>query len=197
MYAIERKLDAKLTVVPVEGWRRAMYQFDTNQRWINSSPNMRSLRAAVLYIGIGMMESTNISVGRGTETPFELMGAPWIHERELALAVNEESPPGVRVVPIRFTPSASKFKGEECGGLSFVITDWSKFRSFEFGLVVAHSLRKLYPDKWQPEKLMRLLGSQKVYEQIVRGDAATDILKSANEDVSKFRERRKPFLLYE
>src|SRR4051812_1659008 len=177
MYAKERKLNAKLTVIPVEGWRRAMYQFDTDERWINTSPNMRSLRAAAFYVGIGMMEFTNISVGRGTETPFEVMGAPWIHERELALAVNAADPPGVRVVPLRFTPSASKFKGEECGGLSFVITDWNKFRSFQFGLVVAHSLHTLYPDKWEPTKLMRLLGNEKVYDQIVRGDAVTDILK--------------------
>jgi uncharacterized protein YbbC (DUF1343 family) len=196
MYAKERNIDVKLTVVPLEGWRRSMYQFDTNQTWINTSPNMRSLRAAVLYIGIGVMEFTNISVGRGTDTPFELMGAPWIHERDLALEVNRSNPPGVRVLPIRFTPNASKFKGQECGGLSFVITDWNKFRSFEFGLVVAHALRELYPTKWEPERLMRLLGNEKVYQRIVNGDEVSDILKSVDDDLSMFRKRREKYLLY-
>ena len=101
--------------------------------WINPSPNMRSLEAAVLYPGIGLLETTNVSVGRGTDTPFEVMGAPWIRERELAERVNRANPPGVRVVPIRFTPTSSKFAGEECGGLNFVITDWNEFRSFELG----------------------------------------------------------------
>jgi uncharacterized protein YbbC (DUF1343 family)/CubicO group peptidase (beta-lactamase class C family) len=197
IYAAERKLDVKLSVVPLEGWRRDMYQFDTNQTWTNTSPNMRSLRAAVLYTGIGVMEFTNISVGRGTDTPFEVMGAPWIHERDLALAVNEANPPGVRVLPTRFTPNASRFKGEQCHGLSVVITDWNEFRSFEFGLVVAHSLRTLYPTEWQPERLMRLLGNKNTYQQIVDGKDVADILTSINDDVSKFRVRRKQFLLYQ
>jgi uncharacterized protein YbbC (DUF1343 family) len=186
----------KLTVVPIEGWRRDMCQFDTNQTWVNTSPNMRSLRAAVLYVGIGMMEFTNISVGRGTDTPFEVMGAPWIQERELALVVNEAKPAGVRVLPVRFTPTATKFKGQECHGLSFVVTDWNEFRSFEFGLTIAHALRKLYPAKWETEKLVRLLGNKKVYQQIVDGDDTAAILRAVEKDTTGFRERRKRFLLY-
>jgi uncharacterized protein YbbC (DUF1343 family) len=196
MYVKERKINAKLQVVPLEGWRREMYQFDTNQTWTNTSPNMRSLRAAVLYIGIGVMEFTNISVGRGTDTPFEVMGAPWINERDLALAVNAANPPGVRVLPVRFTPNATKFKGQECGGLQFVITDWNEFRSFEFGLVIMHAMRKLYPTKWEPERLMRLLGNKKVYQQIVDGDEVATILKSVENDLEKFRERKKEFEIY-
>lgn len=196
MYVKERKINAKLHVVPLEGWRREMYQFDTNQTWTNTSPNMRSLRAAVLYIGIGVMEFTNISVGRGTDTPFEVMGAPWIHERDLALAVNAANPPGVRVLPTRFTPTATKFKGQECGGLSFVITDWNEFRSFEFGLVIMHELRKLYPTKWEPERLIRLLGNKKVYNQIVAGKEVAEILKSMESDLERFRARKKEFEIY-
>ena len=133
MYKAEKKLDLDLVVVPVEGWRRSEYLFDTGLTWINPSPNMRSLEAAVLYPGIGLLETTNVSVGRGTDTPFEVMGAPWINERELAAAINAAAPPGVRVVPIRFTPTASKFKGEECGGVNFIITDWNEFRSLDLG----------------------------------------------------------------
>lgn len=196
MYAKERKVEVKLTVVPLEGWRREMYQFDTNQSWVNTSPNMRSLRAAVLYIGIGVMEFTNISVGRGTDTPFEVLGAPWIHERDLALAVNDANPPGVRVLPVRFTPNAAKFKDQECHGLSFVITDWKEFRSFEFGLVIAHALRKLYPTEWEPERFLRLLGNKKVYQQIVDGDDVASIVKFVDQDLDEFRARKQEFEIY-
>lgn len=196
MYAAEKKLDVKLTVVPLEGWRREMYQFDTNQTWTNTSPNMRSLRAAVLYTGIGMMEYTNVSVGRGTDTPFELIGAPWIHERELAAAVNAANPPGVRVLPLRFTPNASRFKDQVCHGLSFVITDWKEFRSFEFGLVIAHALHKLHPKEWETDKLVRLVGSKKVCQQIVDDVDVPVIMNGVNEETAKFREARQRFLLY-
>jgi uncharacterized protein YbbC (DUF1343 family)/CubicO group peptidase (beta-lactamase class C family) len=196
MYAKERKLDVKLTVIPIEGWRRGMYQFDTNQIWTNTSPNMRSLRAAVLYIGVGVMEFTNISVGRGTDTPFEVLGAPWIRERELAAMVNAAGAPGVRVLPTRFTPTASKFKGQECHGLSIVITNWAEFKSFEFGLTIAHALRKLHRYEWDAKRYMRLLGNKEVYQQIVDGVSVAEILKGVDDDLEKFRERREPFLLY-
>jgi uncharacterized protein YbbC (DUF1343 family) len=196
MFANELGIDVDLSVVELEDWRRSMYLFDTGLSWVNPSPNMRSLRAAVLYPGIGAMEFTNISVGRGTDTPFEVMGAPWIRERELAELVNRAEPPGVRVVPLRFTPEASKFAGEECGGLSFVITDWDKFRSFDLGLTVACALRKLHRDEWEPERYMRLLGNKEVYHRVLAGDDADEILKSIDEKVAEFRKRRKPFELY-
>ena len=160
MYAAEKKLDVDLVVVPMEGWRRSDYLYDTGLTWINPSPNMRSLKAAVLYPGIGLLETTNVSVGRGTDTPFEVLGAPWIRERELAAAINAADPPGVRVVPIRFTPTASKFSGENCGGVNFIITDWSQFRSLDLGFVVAHALRTLYPDDWKSKGLHQTAGKQ-------------------------------------
>jgi uncharacterized protein YbbC (DUF1343 family) len=197
MYAKERDIDVDLLVVEMKGWRRSQYLFDTGLAWVNPSPNMRSLEAALLYPGIGLLETTNISVGRGTDTPFEVLGAPWIRERELAEFVNRASPPGVRIVPIRFTPTASKFQGEECRGLHFVITDWNRFRSFELGLVVAHALRKLHPDDWQHEHYMRLLGNQEVYRRLIEGSDVADILKFVDGQVTEFHQRRKPFLLYE
>ena len=170
MFAKERNIDVKLTVIEMKGWQRRQYLFDTGLNWINPSPNMRSLEAALLYPGIGLLETTNVSVGRGTDTPFEVMGAPWIRERELAELVNRANPPGVRVVPIRFTPTSSKFAGEECGGLNFVITDWNRFRSFELGMVVAKALRTLHPNDWQTDNYMRLLGNEEVYRRILAGD---------------------------
>jgi uncharacterized protein YbbC (DUF1343 family)/CubicO group peptidase (beta-lactamase class C family) len=196
MYAKERKLDVKLTVVPIENWQRNTYQFDTNQFWMNTSPNMRSLRAAVLYTGVGIIEYTNISVGRGTNTPFELLGAPWINERDLALTVNAAKPAGVRVLPVRFTPTDSKFKGQECRGLSIFITDLKEFKAFEFGLVVMHALHKLYPTTWEPQRLLKLLGSKTVYKQLTDGEDVAAIMKTVERDVEQFQERRKEFLLY-
>jgi uncharacterized protein YbbC (DUF1343 family)/CubicO group peptidase (beta-lactamase class C family) len=196
MYVKERKIDAKLIVVQMEGWRRDSYQFDTNQTWVNTSPNMRSLRAAVLYPGVGVMEFTNISVGRGTNTPFELLGAPWINERDLAYTVNAAKPPGVWVLPVRYTPTDSKFKGQECHGLSIVITDWKAFKPFEFGLIIMHSLHKLYPTTWEPQRLLKLLGNKKIYQQIVDGEDVATILKTVDKDVDEFRARKKEFELY-
>jgi uncharacterized protein YbbC (DUF1343 family)/CubicO group peptidase (beta-lactamase class C family) len=197
LFASERELDVDLTVVEMKGWRRGQYLFDTGLRWLNPSPNMRSLEAALLYPGIGLLETTNVSVGRGTHSPFEVMGAPWIDERALADIVNRANPPGVRVVPIRFTPASSKFEGVECGGLNFVITDWNKFRSFELGIVVAHSLRKLHRDDWETKLYMRLLGNEEVHRRLVDGEDVADILQLVEEQVSEFRQRREPFQLYE
>jgi uncharacterized protein YbbC (DUF1343 family) len=196
MFAKERDIDVKLAVIEMQGWQRGQYLFDTGLAWVNPSPNMRSLEAALLYPGIGLLETTNISVGRGTDAPFEMIGAPWIHERELAEIVNRANPPGVRAVPVRFTPPASKFAGEECRGLHFVITDWNRFRSFELGMVVAKALRTLHGDDWQTDRYMRLLGNEEVHRRVLAGEDVADILEFTNEQASQFRERRKPFELY-
>lgn len=197
MFVKERDIPVDLTVVELQGWRREMYLFDTGLTWVNPSPNMRSLRAAALYPGIGMLEFTNISVGRGTDTPFEVMGAPWIRERELAVKVNHMAPRGVRVVPVRFTPTGCRFAGQVCGGLSFVITNWESFRSFELGLVIACALRELHPNDWEAQRWMRLLGSQDVFDRVMNGDDPVAILQSIGEQLSRFRKRRKPFLIYD
>jgi uncharacterized protein YbbC (DUF1343 family) len=196
MFAKERNIDVKLTVIEMQGWRRSQYLFDTGLTWVNPSPNMRSLEAALLYPGIGLLETTNISVGRGTDTPFEVLGAPWIRERELAELVSRGNVPGVRVVPIRFTPTSSKFEGEECGGLHFIVTDWNRFRSFELGLVVAKALRTLHRDDWQTERYIRLLANEDVNRRIMGDDNADTILKLIERHTLSFRERRKPFELY-
>jgi uncharacterized protein YbbC (DUF1343 family)/CubicO group peptidase (beta-lactamase class C family) len=196
MFAKEKGIEDALIVVPCEGWKRDMYLFDTGLYWLNQSPNMRSMEAAVLYPGIGMLEFTNLSVGRGTETPFEVLGAPWIDEHKLAEMINAANPPGTRVVALRFTPTSSKFKDEECHGIHFIITDWEKFKSFELGLTVARSLVKLHKDDWQPEKWKTLLGNEEVYKRTLAGDEVVNILRSIENDLQSYRERVKEFLLY-
>ncbi len=125
----ERKIGADLRVIKMENWARNLWFDQTNQTWINPSPNMRSLTEATLYPGIGLLETTNLSVGRGTDTPFEVVGAPYIDGRKLAMYLNEKKLKGVSFVPINFKPNASVFKDETCGGINIIITDRNAFNS--------------------------------------------------------------------
>ncbi|HTU93829.1 MAG TPA: exo-beta-N-acetylmuramidase NamZ domain-containing protein, partial [Gemmataceae bacterium] len=145
----ERKIDADLEIIPIEGWKRSDLFDRTNLLWINPSPNMRNLTAALLYPGIGLLETTNISVGRGTDRPFEIFGAPWIDGRRLAAALASASLPGLRFVPARFTPKGSIYAGKECGGVQIYIDNWQQFQSLPLGITIAYQLRKLYPEEWQ------------------------------------------------
>ncbi|HVF89499.1 MAG TPA: exo-beta-N-acetylmuramidase NamZ domain-containing protein, partial [Blastocatellia bacterium] len=138
LYNAERKIGADLTVIKMEGWRRADYYDATGLAWVNPSPNMRSLTQAVLYPGIGLLEMTNVSVGRGTDSPFEVVGAPWINEMKLGEALNRAGLAGVRFVPVRFTPRQSRFTGEECGGVNIIVTDRNSFRPVATGLEIAY-----------------------------------------------------------
>ena len=142
----ERHLGADLRVIKMEGWRRSMWFDETNLTWINPSPNMRSLTEATLYPGIGLLETTNVSVGRGTDTPFEIVGAPWIQGDKLADDLNRRLIPGVRFVPLRFTPKASVFKDETCAGINIIITDRSAFQPVLTGIEIALALRRLYTE---------------------------------------------------
>ena len=156
----ERKIGAKLSVVRMPRWRRDWWFDDTGAPWINPSPNMRSLTQATLYPGIGAIEASNISVGRGTDTPFEQIGAPWIDGLALAAALNDRNIPGVRAYPVRYTPTSSVYKGEACGGVSFIVTDREAFRPTRLGLEVAAALVRLYPGEYRLKPEDRLVGSR-------------------------------------
>ncbi len=134
LFNAEQKIGADLTVIAMKNWRRDAWFDETGLAWINPSPNMRSLYAATLYPGIGAFESTNISVGRGTDTPFEHVGAPWIDGVRFAEALNGRQIPGVRFYPVRFTPTSSRFSGEECQGVFIVITDRQAVRPVRVGV---------------------------------------------------------------
>ncbi|MGH9948545.1 MAG: hypothetical protein ACRD6X_15310, partial [Pyrinomonadaceae bacterium] len=164
--------------------------------WINPSPNMRSLTEATLYPGIGLLETTNVSVGRGTDTPFEIIGAPWIDGQKLAKYLNERNLPGIRFIPIRFKPTASVFKGENLSGINLVITERNVFKPVRTGIEIACALRKLYPNDWQVERYARLLVNQEVLEQIKRGDSPESIGRYVAEKENDFFRRRSTFLLY-
>lgn len=192
----QRKIGADVRVIKMEGWRRSMWFDETNLTWINPSPNMRSLTEATLYPGVGLIELTNVSVGRGTDTPFEILGAPWIQGDKLAEYLNQRAIPGVRFVPIRFTPNASVFKNEQCGGVNIVLIDRAAFRPLLAGMEMALALRKLYPNDWKIDNTQKLLVNADTLERIKRGDSARDIVASWNDGLQEFRRARAEILLY-
>ncbi|MFV2069008.1 MAG: exo-beta-N-acetylmuramidase NamZ domain-containing protein [Pirellulales bacterium] len=193
----ERKLTLDLTVIPVEGWRRDRLYDATGLLWINPSPNMRSLSEALLYPGIGLLETTNLSVGRGTDTPFELVGAPWIDPSELARSLNRAPLSGVCFVPVRFTPASSKYQGERCGGVNVILTDRRTFRPVRCGLEIAHQLRKLYPEEWHVASMDRILMHREVLTAIEAGKTVAELEAIDRPRLEEFLQRREKFLLYE
>jgi uncharacterized protein YbbC (DUF1343 family) len=196
LYNDQRKIGCDLRVVKMEGWRRSMWFDSTNLTWVNPSPNMRSLTEATLYPGVGVLEVTNLSVGRGTDTPFELVGAPWIDGQRLAAYLNARQVAGVRFVPVRFTPKSSVYKGEECGGINIAVTDRTQLRAVMVGLEIAVALRRLYPAEWKVDGLTRLLVNAATLERIKRADAPDEIAASWSTGLAEFRRARNKALLY-
>ncbi|HSS21455.1 MAG TPA: exo-beta-N-acetylmuramidase NamZ domain-containing protein [Pyrinomonadaceae bacterium] len=192
----DRKIGCDLKVIEMVGWRRTTWFDETNLVWVNPSPNMRSLNEATLYPGIGLLETTNVSVGRGTDTPFEVVGAPWMDGQKLALELNRVPLAGVRYVPIRFTPSSSVFKGEECSGVNIIVTDRARFRPVAVGLRIAVTLRKLYPE-WKVDSYLRLLVNSNALERIKRGESEADIVSSWLAGLEEFKKRRASVLIYD
>jgi uncharacterized protein YbbC (DUF1343 family) len=186
----------ELEVVTCEGWTRSQLFDETGLTWTNPSPNMRNLNQALLYPGVGLVELTNISVGRGTDTPFEIVGAPWIQERQLAAALNAARLQGIRFVPVRFTPSATKYPGESCGGVQLIITSRTELEPIEVGIQLMCTLRELYPEDWDTKNLNRLLASSRVGEAIMTGEPRREILGIWKEELRRFVDRRSGFLLY-
>ena len=192
----QRKIGCDLHVIKMEGWQRSMWYDETNLTWINPSPNMRSLTEATLYPGVGLLETTNVSVGRGTDTPFEVVGAPWIRGDKLAESLNQRAIPGVRFVPLGFTPKASVFKDEPCGGVNIIITDRATFKPVLAGIEIATALRRLYPSEWKVDNYLRLLANSDTLDRIKRGDSPRDIVGSWNAQLEEFRRTRAEVLLY-
>jgi uncharacterized protein YbbC (DUF1343 family) len=196
LYNGERSIGADLTVIPCEGWRRGDLYDRTGLTWINPSPNMRSLTEALLYPGVCLLEATNVAHGRGTDAPFERVGAPWIDPRDFARALNELNLAGVRFVPIRFTPSARQYAGTECGGVQIIVTDWTAFQPIDAGIGLAVTLRRLYHDRWEPAGLLRLLADRDAYQAILDGERISGVRATWEDQLVEFRAIRSKYLLY-
>jgi len=193
----ERKFGADLEVIRLENWRRSALFDQTGLTWINPSPNMRSLTEAFLYPGIGLLETTNVSVGRGTDTPFEVVGAPWIDGVKLGRALNEKHLAGVRFVPVRFTPRASVHQGVECGGINIVVSDRNAFEPISTGLEIATQLIALFPKDLAVDRFNRLLVNQKVFEAFKKGGEGRALRQIWQDDLAGFRGVRSRYLIYE
>jgi uncharacterized protein YbbC (DUF1343 family)/CubicO group peptidase (beta-lactamase class C family) len=196
MFNAERNLNARLTVVPMAGWIRGDWYDSTGLEWVNPSPNLRSPVEAALYPGVALVEGTNVSVGRGTDTPFELVGAPWINGRELAVHLNGREISGVRFVPVRFTPAASEYQGEKCQGVHITLVRRNAFDAPQLGIELASALHQLYPQQFHMERMIELLLNQSVYDAIVQGRDPRRIGEDWQEALDKFLLMREKYLIY-
>ncbi|HMI89466.1 MAG TPA: exo-beta-N-acetylmuramidase NamZ domain-containing protein [Polyangiaceae bacterium] len=195
MINADEHLGAELEVVRMRGWRRAAYFDQTGLVWTPPSPNLRSVAEAVLYPGVALVEGTNVSVGRGTDTPFEVVGAPWIDDR-LADRLQAASLPGVAFASTQFTPTASTYAGRECTGIRLAVTDRAGFEPIRTGVAIAQALQELYPSAWKTDKLNGIIANRAVTNAILSGRPLSDIEAMWKPDLEAFRNRRKKYLLY-
>jgi len=186
-----------LHVIEMRGWRRSCLFWDTGQLWVNPSPNMRNMMAAILYPGVGLLESTNVSVGRGTDRPFEMVGAPWIDPRRFAASLLEANMPGVRAVPVFFSPKSGMHRNVRCGGVSLTITDAEQLNSVSFGLTLVSVLYKLYPEEFKIDNVMSLLGNAEAMKKLKEGHPPTEVAGEKSQEFRRFLSERRNALIYD
>ncbi|MHB1838659.1 MAG: serine hydrolase [Acidobacteriaceae bacterium] len=193
----EDHIGASLTVIPVKGWQRGDWYDSTSLLWINPSPNLRNLEEATLYPGVGMIERSNISVGRGTDTPFQWIGAPWIDATQLSTALNHRFIPGVRFVPAQFTPLPSyPYGGQLCKGVQFVITNRNVLDVPELGAELVSMLQKLYPSQFHLDAIHTLVVNRATMDALDKNEDPQSIAETWREGIKQFEEKRKAYLLY-
>jgi uncharacterized protein YbbC (DUF1343 family) len=193
----ENRIGAQLKVVEMKGWLRSYYFWDTGQLWVNPSPNIRTMTAAILYPGICLLEQTNVSVGRGTDRPFEIVGAPWIEPRRFADSLRDAQIPGVRFIPIFFTPDAGKNRGIKCGGVSLSVARPDTLNSVQLGFALVSALNKLYPEEFEIDKVMDILGNAETMKRLKAGDLSANSNQENNSDLYRFLDKRRKVLIYD
>lgn len=196
LFNAENGIGADLAVVAMQGYVRASWFDETGLPWESPSPNLRRLSGTVLYPGIGALEFTDLSVGRGTPTPFEVVGAPWIDGAALTKELQRRHVPGVRIASAEFTPKASKFKAERCFGVRFVVEDRRRFDAVRLGVELAVALRRLHPDKFETRELLKLLGSREAVAAIDAGKDPAAIVASWKDGQARFEAKAAPHRLY-
>ena len=202
---LKNGVKANLTVVKMEGWRRGMWYDETGIQWVRPSPNMPTMKTAVVYPGACLIEGTNVSEGRGTERPFEYLGAPWIDGKKLSDELNSHKLPGVKFVAVQFTPVDiervtvdPKFEGQNCGGILINVTDRNVYEPLRTGVCLVSALKKLYPNDFafRTQRFDRLMGVSWVREMINAGKSPEEITKRWRQDEEEFKELREKYLLY-
>ena len=197
LYNAERRINANLTVIPMKGWMRGDWYDSTGLRWVNPSPNLRSVDAATLYPGVALIEATNVSVGRGTDTPFQLVGAPWIKATEFSAYLNARLISGLRFVPTEFTPASGTHAGKPCGGVQVMVVNREILDSPELGIEIAAALRKLYPGEFEISKMNTLLANQGAFVALQNGRDPRRIAEDWRDGLEKFLVVRAKYLLYQ
>jgi uncharacterized protein YbbC (DUF1343 family) len=192
----ENHINCDLHVIAMKNWRRNYFYESTAARWIPPSPNLRTLKGAVLYPGLEILQNAGVSVGRGTETPFEEFGAPWINGEEVAAALNARHLPGLHFAAQPFIPVVGLYSGQRCGGVAIRITDRQAVRAMSMGIEVATILRKLYPADFDPAKLLLLTGNAETIRLLQDHAPADEIVTSWSSDLSSFDALRRKYLLY-
>jgi len=192
----ERAIHADLNVIPMEGWMRGDWFDSTGEMWTNPSPNLRDLNEAVLYPGVGMIEGANVSVGRGTDTPFEVVGAPWISGADLARYLNAREIAGVRFVATSFTPESSLYQGQKCAGVNLLVTDRETLDAPEMGLEIAGALEHLYPQQFDAAKLVTLVNNRSTMAAFLAGEDPRRVAEDWQEAIEGFQKIRSKYLLY-
>ncbi len=192
----EGHIGADLQVIAMEGYRSQSWFADTGLAWESPSPNLKRLTGTLLYPGIGMLEFANLSVGRGTPAPFEVVGAPWIDAAALARELTRAQVPGVRVRPTTFVPKSSKFKGQTCQGVALTVLSRDRFDALRLGLEIAVALRRLHPEAFEHRDLLKLLGSRETLAAIEAGKAPSAIAASWQAGIAMFKARAAPYTLY-
>jgi len=196
MFNEERGLHARLEVVPMEGWMRGDWYDSTGLPWVNPSPNLRSLAEATLYPGVALVEGTNVSVGRGTDTPFEVLGAPWINGRQLAQYLNQREISGVRFVPVSFAPDASNYSGQKCEGVNIFLLDRNALDAPELGLELAAALHALYPEQFHLNRMANILANSAAFDALSKGEDPRRIAADWREALEEFQQLRQKYFLY-
>jgi uncharacterized protein YbbC (DUF1343 family) len=196
MFNEEKKIGADLQVIPMHGWRRWYWFDETGLPWIAPSPNMRNLNEAILYPAVATLEGSNISVGRGTDMPFEVLGAPWVDGSQLAKKVLATRIAGLRVYPIRFVPKAKPFANELCGGIFIMVVERDSFDVAHTMLALISALYDLYPNKLQIDKILPLLGREALLKQLKAGTKVRDLFAAVDADEDEFKKIRERYLIY-
>jgi uncharacterized protein YbbC (DUF1343 family) len=196
MFNHENRLGVELHVIKMRGYQRSAWYDETGLQWIGPSPNLRTLTQATLYPGVAMVEGANVSVGRGTEMPFELLGAPWIDGKELAVYLSRRKIPGVRFEPRDFTPTANRYARRRCYGIRVVVDDRQVLDAPALGIEVASALYRLYPRSFALNKTLGLIGARWVVQAIKRGQDPALIVRNWGASLDEFRTRRAKYLLY-
>ena len=196
LFNAENHIGADLHVISMKNWHRNYFFESTGIKWIPPSPNLRTIKGSMLYPGIEILQSAGVSVGRGTQTPFEEYGAPWLNGDELAAALNVRNLPGVRFSGQPFIPIAGLYSGQRCGGVAIRVTDRFKVRSMRMGLEIAAILQKLYPKQFDVSKLIELVGNSDTIQQLQSGVAPEKIVANWSTALTAFDQIRRKYFVY-